>query len=140
MLGAEHPRTLGDRADFAYWTGAAGDAAGARDQYAALLPVRERISGAEHPHTLAARARRAYWTGEVGDAAAARDLFAALLPIREQVLGPQHPDTETTRGDLAYWTAQAAESTGPPYRSRHELATAKPCVAPALRTPLAYAW
>ncbi len=33
----------------------AGDAAGARDQYAALLPISERVLGAEHPDTLATR-------------------------------------------------------------------------------------
>jgi hypothetical protein len=36
----------------------------ARDQLAALLPVRERVSGAEHPDTLATRANLAYWTGK----------------------------------------------------------------------------
>jgi hypothetical protein len=35
--GAEHPDTLADRAEFAYWTGEAGDPAAARDEYAALL-------------------------------------------------------------------------------------------------------
>jgi hypothetical protein len=50
------------RGDLASFTGAAGDAAGARDQYAALLPVRERVSGAEHPDTLTARASLASWT------------------------------------------------------------------------------
>ena len=40
-----HPRTLGARADLAAWTGEAGDAAGARDQFAALLPIRERVQG-----------------------------------------------------------------------------------------------
>ena len=39
-------RTVWD--NLANWTGRAGDPAGARDLYAALLPVRERISG---PHT-----------------------------------------------------------------------------------------
>ena len=51
-LRAEHPDTLTARDSLARWTGNAGDAAGARDQYAALLPVRERVSGAEHPDTL----------------------------------------------------------------------------------------
>jgi hypothetical protein len=46
-----------------------GDAAGARDQYAALLPVRERVQGAEHPGTLTTRANLAHWTGRAGDAA-----------------------------------------------------------------------
>ncbi len=40
----------------------AGDAAGARDQFAALLPVRERVSGPEHPATLAIRDNLAHWT------------------------------------------------------------------------------
>src|SRR5664279_2487817 len=43
-------------------TGAAGDPAAARDAYAALLPIRERVSGPEHPDTLTARANLAYWT------------------------------------------------------------------------------
>ena len=45
--------------------GEAGDAAAARDIYAALLPVREKVLGAEHPHTLATRAELAYWTRQV---------------------------------------------------------------------------
>ena len=79
------------RGNLAHWTGEAGDAAGARDQYAALLPVRERVLGPEHPDTLTARANLARWTGEAGDAAGARDQFAALLPVRERVCGPEHP-------------------------------------------------
>ena len=45
------------------WTGEAGDTAGARDQLAALLPIRERVLGPEHPGTLAARHNLTYWTG-----------------------------------------------------------------------------
>jgi hypothetical protein len=41
--GPEHPDTLNARNQFAIWTGMAGDAAGARDQLAALLPVREQV-------------------------------------------------------------------------------------------------
>ena len=48
-------RTLTARQDLAYFTGMAGNCAGARDQFAALVPARERISGAEHPETLSAR-------------------------------------------------------------------------------------
>ena len=97
MLGPEHPDTLTARHNLARWTGEAGDAAAARDQFAALLPVRERVLGPEHPDTLTARGNLAYWTGEAGDAAAARDQFAALLPVRERVLGPEHPDTLAAR-------------------------------------------
>ena len=64
--GPEHPATLAARADLADWTGQAGDAAGARDQFAALVPVLERVLGPEHPATLAARANLASWTGRRG--------------------------------------------------------------------------
>ena len=53
--GAEHRGTLAARAELARWTGEAGDPAAARDQYAALLPVFERVLGPEHPDTLTAR-------------------------------------------------------------------------------------
>jgi len=45
----------------------AGDAAGARDQFAALLPVRERVLGSERPDTLTARHNLAYWTRQAED-------------------------------------------------------------------------
>ncbi len=38
--GPEHSDTLTARHQIAYWAGYAGDAAGARDQFAALLPIR----------------------------------------------------------------------------------------------------
>ncbi len=62
VLGPDHRVTLGARANPALWTGRAGDPAGARDQYAALLPVDERVLGPDHPHTLTARASLTYWT------------------------------------------------------------------------------
>ena len=73
--GPEHHDTLAARSSLARWTGEAGDAAGARDQLAALLPVHVRVLGAEHPHTLFVRGALAVWTGEAGDAAEARDQF-----------------------------------------------------------------
>ncbi len=91
-------------------TGEAGDAAGARDQVAALLPIRERVQGPEHPDTLTTRHDLASWTGQARDAAGARDQVAALLPIRERVLGPEHPGTLTTRASLAHWTGQAGDA------------------------------
>ena len=93
VLGPEHPDTLTARANLARWTGEAGDAAGARDQYAALLPVLERVLGPEHPDTLAARDNLAHWTGEAGDAAGARDQFAALLPVARAGPRPRAPAT-----------------------------------------------
>ena len=103
----EHPATLAARHSLARWTGEAGDAAAARDQLAALLPVEERVLGPEHPATLMDRHGLAHWTGEAGDAAGARDQYAALLPVFEQVLGPEHPETLEARHNLAYWTEQA---------------------------------
>ena len=65
VSGAEHPDILTVRASLARWTGEAGDPAGARDQFAALLPALERVSGPEHPATLDARDGLAYWGGKV---------------------------------------------------------------------------
>jgi hypothetical protein len=113
-LGPEHPNTLIVRAHLAYWTGEARDAAGARDQYAALLPIVQRVLGAEHPDTLIViRGNLARWSGEAGDAAGARDQIAALLPIIQRVLGAEHPNTRTTRGNLAYWTRKADGEANP---------------------------
>ena len=92
-------------------TGRAGDPAGARDQFAALLPAREG-SGPEHPDTLAVRGNLAAWTGVAGDPAGARDQYAALLPVHERVLGGEHPDTLWTRHNLARWTGQAGDPAG----------------------------
>jgi len=110
--GPEHPYTLTARHNLAVWTGEAGDAAGARDQLTALLPIRERVLGPERPGTLITRRELARWTGEAGDAAGARDQVAALLPISERVLGPEHLDTLITRGNLASWTGQAGDAAG----------------------------
>ncbi len=76
--GPEHPDTLAARFKLASYTGYAGDAAGARDQYAALLPTRERVSGPDGPETLSDRGDLALWTGRAGDAARARDKTAAM--------------------------------------------------------------
>jgi hypothetical protein len=107
VLGPEHPGTLAARSSLAYWTGTAGDPAGARDQFAALLPVLQRVQGPEHPDTLTARSSLAYWTGTAGDPASARDQLAALLPVLQRVQGPEHPDTQKTRSNLARWSGQA---------------------------------
>jgi Tetratricopeptide repeat len=120
--GPEHRDTLAARRNLVRWTGMAGDAAGARDQYAALLPIFERVQGPEHPETLTTRADLAFWTGEAGDAARARDRYAALLPIEEQVLGPEHPETLITRGNLARWTGTTGDAAG----ARDQLAALLP--------------
>jgi hypothetical protein len=121
-LGPDHPGTLSAWASLANHTGQAGDAAKARDQYAALLPERERVCGPDHPDTLADRSNLARWTGQAGDAAAARDQFAALLPIIERVLSPGHPDTLDARAYLARWTGEA----GDPAKARDQYAALLP--------------
>ena len=108
--GAEHPDTLDARHELARLTGEAGDAAAARDQSAALLPVEERVFGPEHLDTLIVGANLAHWTGQAGDAAAARDQFAALLPVFERVLGPEDRETLAIRHDLARWTGEAGDA------------------------------
>ena len=120
--GPEHRDTLAARHELATWTGQAGDAAAARDQFAALLPIEERVLGPDHPGTLTTRASLASWTGKAGDGTAARDQFAALLPSQERVLGPDHPGTLTTRGNLASWVGEAGDAAG----ARDELAALLP--------------
>lgn len=93
--------------------GGAGNPAAARDQYAALLRVRERVLGPEHPDTLSTRHNLASWTGEAGNPAAARDLYAELLPIRERVLGAEHRATLSTRANLAYWSKKSKKQSNP---------------------------
>ena len=110
--GPEHRDTLAARTSFARWTGEAGDATGARDQVAALLPIIERVVGPEHRDTLATLANLAFWTGEAGDAAGARDQYAALLPIHERVLGPEHPETLGIRQNVASWTGRVGDAAG----------------------------
>jgi hypothetical protein len=110
--GPEHPETLDARGSLAYFTGQAGDAAGARDQYAALLSIQERVLGAEHLDTQTTRHNVASWTGWAGDAAGARDQFTALLPIVERVQGPEHPGTLRTRHEFARWIGEAGDAAG----------------------------
>ena len=110
--GREHLATLSARHRLANWTGMAGDAAGARDQFAALLPAYERIQGPEHPDTLTTRHSLGRWTAEAGDAAGARDQFAALLPAYERIQGPEHPYTLSARQELANWTGMAGDAAG----------------------------
>lgn len=60
--GLDHWHALATRRELARWTGKAGDAAGARDQYALLVPTIERVLGVDHPETVEARQELAYWT------------------------------------------------------------------------------
>ncbi len=87
----KHPNALAVRTRRARAAWAAGDAAAARDQYAALLPDCEQVLGPKHPDCLIVRADLARTTGEAGDPAAARDQLAALLPLIQQVIYPGDP-------------------------------------------------
>ena len=120
--GPGHPRTLTARHALAFFTGVGGDAAAARDQFAALLPSMERVLSPDHPKTLSARHNLARWTGGAGDAAGARDQLTVLLPVRERILGPEHPDTLTTRGELAFWTGRLGDAVA----ARDQLAALMP--------------
>ena len=73
MYGPDHPDTLAAREELAHWTGCAGDAAAARDQFAALLPAYERVRGPEHAETLAVWYQLAHWTALARDAATTQD-------------------------------------------------------------------
>ena len=53
--------------------GVVGDAAGARDQFADLLPIQVRVSGPEHPDTLTIRRNLASWTGQAEDGPSPRE-------------------------------------------------------------------
>ena len=120
--GSEHPGTLSARHSLARWTGEAGSEVAAREQFAALVPVYERVQGSEHPGTMDARASLARWTGETGDPAAARDQMAALVPVYERVQGPEHPETMDARFYLARWTGEA----GDPAAARDQFAALVP--------------
>jgi hypothetical protein len=126
--GPRHHDTLTARYCLAEWTGRAGDAPGAREQFAALLPTDELVLGADHPDTLSTCGNLATWTGMVGDAAGARDQSATLLQLRQRVLGADHPDTLTTRINLATWTGQAGDATG----AKDQLTALQPIIEQAL--------
>jgi hypothetical protein len=73
VYGADHPDTLAVREELAYWTGCAGAAADARDQFAALLSAYEEVLGSEHPQTLAVWYQLAHWTTLAGEETATQD-------------------------------------------------------------------
>jgi len=54
-------------AQLARWATVASDSAQTRDQYAALLPLYDKIHGPDHPDTLAVRANLANWSGLARD-------------------------------------------------------------------------
>jgi hypothetical protein len=101
-LPSEHPSSLAVRHELARWAGLAGDVVRARELFAELRAIRERVLEKSHPDTLATWHELGHWTRRAGDAPGARNLLAELLPIRERVLGVEHPQTLSTRHQLAY--------------------------------------
>jgi hypothetical protein len=55
------------------------DTAAARDQFAALLPVREWVSGRDHPDTITDRANVALWTQRARSMAIDLQVGSALV-------------------------------------------------------------
>jgi hypothetical protein len=84
------------RANLANYTGEVGDTAGARDQYAALLPTQERVLGAEHPHTLI--------TSIAGTA------FKLTRPMRSHRPGTVRPEPCTRPLRRTHWAAKRVPS------------------------------
>ncbi|WIG17597.1 tetratricopeptide repeat protein [Kocuria rosea] len=107
--GPDHLDTLHARSNLANWVGETGNAAAARDLFAALLSDEQRVLGPNHRSTLSARSNLAYWVGDAGDPAAARDLFATLLLDQQRILGPDHPNTFITRNNLASRISDAGD-------------------------------
>jgi hypothetical protein len=62
FLAGREELLTGLEARIANYLGRSGSYAAARDLFAALLPVDERVLGPQHPHTLTARHQFTYWT------------------------------------------------------------------------------
>jgi hypothetical protein len=102
-LPPEQASTLEMRHERAHWIGEAGEAVRARDLFAELLPIQERVLDPEHPDTLRTRGGLAHWTGVAGDVARARDLYTDMLPVCERALGAENPFTMNVWHALAFW-------------------------------------
>jgi tetratricopeptide (TPR) repeat protein len=100
---------LDERADLARLLGKGGDAAGARETYAELLPRCVQRHGERDPRTLGVLASLAEWTGEAGDRQRARELYETLIPELEQVLGVRDPITIYAKLDHANWVLHLGE-------------------------------
>jgi hypothetical protein len=106
-LGDEHPQTLESRHQLAWWSGAAGDVAGAAAAFESLIAAELRVLGRDDLRTFASRTCQAYWQGEAGDPAGAVRAFERLLVDELKFLGPRDLQTLATRINLAYWRGEA---------------------------------
>ncbi|MFI1586145.1 hypothetical protein [Embleya sp. NPDC020630] len=113
--GPDAPETLEARGSLAWWTGDAGDAAGARDLSAAWAADKARVCGPDDPEALGARGEHAHWTGEAGAPATARDLLAAVVDEHTRLLEERAAPAdvfEPLRGPSLYWRVKHAYWTG----------------------------
>jgi hypothetical protein len=95
-----HRRTASNnliaRSSLADWTGMAGNAARARDQYAVVLPIFERVTGPERTPYLTIRGNFARWTEQAKAAGPGPQISPEL---RGPVTDPgQSVDADQTRG------------------------------------------
>jgi hypothetical protein len=111
-LGADHPDTLGTRAQLIRWLGEAGNPTGAATAAEQLLAEQQRILGPDHPETLTSRNNLAYWRGLAGDLTGAATAMEQLLADYLRVSGPDDPHTLTTRGNLAHLRGMAGDPAG----------------------------
>ena len=107
VSGTEHPAPLVTKGNLAYWYGQSDNVTAARDIFADLLEICERIFG-DAKYEPFVRENLAEWTSRSGDAAGARARYTELLPIQRRVLGADHPSTLKTRELLPSWTDAAA--------------------------------
>ena len=114
VLGTDHPRTLGTRANLAAAYRAVGRTDEAITLYEQTLPGQERVRGTNHPDTLTTRGNLAAAYQAAGRTDEAIALYEQTLADQERVLGTDHPDTLGMRGILAvaYQLAAAYQGAG----------------------------
>jgi hypothetical protein len=88
VLGPDHPDTLANRSNLAYWLAKAGDPVGAAAAAEELLADQLRVRGPDHPATLRARANLAFCHGEAGNAAIAARGYEELLAASQPAAPP----------------------------------------------------
>ncbi|SNR79465.1 Tetratricopeptide repeat-containing protein [Actinomadura mexicana] len=90
-----------------------GQAAAARNAYAALCATALHHLGSDHLDTLDIRGNLANWQGWAGDVAGAVTASKELVADQLRVLGPDHPNTLITRKNLAQWLQRAGLGASP---------------------------
>ena len=110
--GIEHPDTLIARYYLARWTGLAGDAAGARDQFTGWC---RSASGSRAPSTPTRFGPRRTWPagpGRRGMRPGPGTSSPRWCRSASGSLGAEHPDTLIARASLARWTGEAGDAAG----------------------------